>query len=347
MILKIKKQIEKELALYIKNINRIYRLKAISPLLVSSIEEFLKRNGKRIRPSLFVIAYLGFAKKVASGLYRSAISLELLHDFMLVHDDIIDKSLTRRGKPSMHALLNHYLRGYKNLKFDGQDLTIVIGDVMFAMAMEAFLAIREQPQRKEMALKQLCAAAFFTGCGEFLELLEGAKQIQNFSKSAVYRIYDLKTANYTFASPLAIGAILAGAGKKEVAQLFRYGICLGRAFQIKDDIIGIFGQEAKIGKSNLTDLQEGKKTLLVWSAYRMSNKKNRLSIQKLLAKKKVCQADLQFMRQLIIATGALEKTKKEVENLIHQANIILRKLRLRAKYKTLLSSYSEKILTLS
>ncbi|MCM8797591.1 MAG: polyprenyl synthetase family protein, partial [Candidatus Omnitrophica bacterium] len=134
MFLKIKNAIEKNIRAYINQVDSTYRLSKISSFLYKNIKEFISRKGKRIRPSLFVIGYLGFAKKVAPQLYRSAVSIELLHDFMLIHDDIIDKSERRRGKPSMHAIMNNHLKGRTNIKFNGIDLTIIIGDILYAMA---------------------------------------------------------------------------------------------------------------------------------------------------------------------------------------------------------------------
>ncbi|MDD5060118.1 MAG: polyprenyl synthetase family protein, partial [Candidatus Omnitrophica bacterium] len=149
MFLRIKIRIEKELSSYVQAIDKIYSLKRLSPILFKSIKEFILREGKRIRPILFCIGYLSYNKKTPPGLYRSALSLELLHDFMLVHDDIIDKSNMRRGKPSMHSLLKNYLAGCKETKFDSKDLAIVVGDVMYAMALDAFLAVKENKDRKE------------------------------------------------------------------------------------------------------------------------------------------------------------------------------------------------------
>ena len=196
MLLKIRKRLDRELARFLRDLDKEYGVKKISPLLSAYIREFVQRKGKRIRPLLFVVAYLGFAKKEAPGLYTSALSLELLHDFMLVHDDIIDKSDIRRGKPSLHRMFNAYLSRYKNLKFSGQDLAIVAGDVMYAIAIHAFLAIKENMPRKEMALKKFIRAAIYTGSGEFIELLCGIKDIANTSRQDIYNIYDFKTANY-------------------------------------------------------------------------------------------------------------------------------------------------------
>ena len=344
MLLKIRKRVDKELNNFLHTLDKDYSVKKISPLLFEYIREFVLRPGKRIRPILFVIAYLGFAKKETSGLYTSALSLELLHDFMLVHDDIIDKSDTRRGKPSMHRMFDIYLSRYKNLKFSGQDLAIVAGDVMYAIAIHAFLAIKENMARKERALKKFIRAAIYTGSGEFIELLCGTKNIARTSKEDIYKIYDFKTANYTFATPLASGAILAGAGDKEVERLFRYGIYLGRAFQIRDDILGMFSGEKKIGKSNLTDLKEAKKTLLVWRAYNQANAQDKKIIKSTLDKKNADRKDLLRMRKIVTATGSLDYCQKEIRRSMNQAQKLITSSRIGLAYKNALNTSAQEFL---
>ena len=158
---RVKTKIDAKLPEFIANIERRYSLNKISPLLFKSIKDFVLRKGKRIRPTLFVIGYLGFSKKPAANFYTTALAIEFLHDFLLVHDDIIDKSDTRRGKPSMHAMLNAHLSKYKNIKFNGQDLSIILGDVMYAIAINAFLSIKENMDRKEKALKKFSYTTLF------------------------------------------------------------------------------------------------------------------------------------------------------------------------------------------
>ena len=346
MIPEIKNRIEQELVSYIRSVDKTYSLSKISPLLYGSIKNFLSRKGKRVRPTLFILGYLGFAKKPAAGLYRSAISLELLHDFMLVHDDIIDKSSTRRGKPSMHEMLNKQLLNFKNIKFTGEDLTIVIGDVMYAMALEAFLSIKEDMPRKEAALRKLIQAALYTGSGEFIELLFGAKNIDAITENDIYKIYDYKTANYTFATPFCMGALLAGAGKEQTDILSKLGLYLGRAFQIKDDCIGLFGKERKTGKSNLTDLQEAKKTILIWYAYNKSPRRDKSAIKRIFSASKVSKKDLLIMRRIVSDSGALEYARKEINALIEKAESLHARSKMRPPFKLALMNYSKAMLKL-
>lgn len=346
MVYKIEKKIRQGLPKFISDIDRAYSLSKISPLLFKSIKEFVLRKGKLIRPTLFAAGYLGFSKKPARRLYTSALSLEFLHDFMLVHDDIIDKSNTRRGKPSMHKMLGGHLGRVKGAKVSGEDLAIVAGDVMYALGILAFLSIKESMARKEKALKKFIEAAVYTGGGEFIELLYGITDIEKINKADIYRIYDYKTANYTFAYPLSVGAILAGANQKQTDILFKYGIYLGRAFQIKDDILGMFSSQERIGKSALTDLQEAKKTVLIWYAYNHTGRLNKSVIKNTFAKKNIGRQDLLKMRKIITGSGAREFAQKEVLGMIKKAQRLLALSNISPGCKEFLDRYCRKILSL-
>jgi len=341
MFYQIKKKINSQLSQFLKNANKSYSLRAISPLLFKSITDFILRDGKRIRPALFIIGYEGFSKKRASGLYQSALCVELLHDFFLIHDDIIDKSDTRRGKPSLHKVFDKFLTKHKNIKFNGQDLAIVAADIIYALATKAFLSIKEDSQRKEKALERFIRSAVHTGCGEFIELLSGIKKIEEIDKKDIYKIYDYKTAHYTFASPLSMGALLAGAKQSAINKLSEFSLYLGRAFQIKDDTLSMFFDEKKIGKSALSDLQESKKTLLVWYAYNHTNKKNKSLIKSVLNKRKVTETDLLKMREIAKTSGALDYTQREINSLTRKAETIIQTIKMKAEYKNLLACYAK------
>ena len=263
---------------------------------------------------------------------------------MLVHDDIIDKSDMRRGAPSMHALLNRYLLSSKNVKFNGEDLAIVIGDVMYAMGLDAFLSVKEDLRRKEAALRKLISAALYTGSGEFIELLLGIKPIEKVTQEDIYKIYDYKTANYTFASPLTMGSTLAGAKISQTDKLFSYGLLLGRAFQIKDDIIGTFGKEKDTGKPNLTDIKEAKRTLLLWHAFNHTDKKDKFIIKRVMESKFSNNFELLKIRKIIAKSGALAYAENQIKYLSSKAKIQLHSLKMDSRYKQVLDNFSQRIL---
>lgn len=344
MVVEIKNKLEKELICFLRDAENGYRLRRLTPLLTGHIREFVLRPGKRLRPILFILAYKGLARRDGPGLYRSAISLELLHAFMLIHDDIIDKAERRRDKPSLHALLDKHLAQYAHVKFSGQDLSLVIGDILYAMAIAAFMSIKEDASRKEKALRKLIEAAVFTGSGEFIELLYGAGDINTLTRENVTRIYDYKTAHYTFVCPLTTAALLAGATRSTCNKLESCGILWGRAFQIRDDILGLFGDEVVTGKSTISDLQEGKKTILIWHAYRHANAKTKKIIRNVLETRNVTQTERVLMQNIIRETGALDYAEQRISALTREASRIVRTTTLQALYQKEMIAYVNAII---
>jgi geranylgeranyl diphosphate synthase type I len=342
----LKKRVDKELEQFIGEVDRKFGLKQTSPLIYESLKEYITRDGKRIRPVLVVSGFLAYADDTVPGLFTTALSIEILHDFMLIHDDIIDKSDTRRGDPAMHIMLGRHLARFKTPQVSGADLAIVIGDILYALGIEAFLAVDVPPARKEKALHQFIKAGVFTGVGEFIELETGLIDLDKLQKEAIYRVYDYKTAYYTFAYPLCIGATLAGADDTEVQKLCEYGTRLGRAFQIRDDIIGMFRDEQDIGKSALTDLQEAKKTVLIWYAYTNGADNQRKRVSELMQKPNIGIDDLREMRGILTDTGALDYAKSEIISLVAEAKEILKATAVKPGYRSMLLTFADKMLSL-
>ena len=346
MFSELKNILDDELVKFISHIDSRYSLSDTSTLLFNNIKHFILRKGKRIRPILFIIGYKGFSAKNPGNLYRSALAIELLHAFLLVHDDIVDNSDMRRGKASMHKLMERKIKKTKKAGFCGKNLAMITGDIMYAIAIEAFLSINEDHLRKEKALRKFIETACYTGCGEFMELLSSIEDISKIKKDRIYKIYDYKTAYYTFITPLITGAILAGASKKQTDKLYEFGISLGRAFQIKDDILGIFAQEKKTGKSNLSDLQEGRKTLLIWHAYTHADKQQKDQLNRILNKNKITRKDLNIARSIITDTGSLEYAKAQIKILLKRSGSIIQNLKMNLVYKKALLDYTLRILSI-
>jgi len=121
--------------------------------------------------------------------------------FFLIHDDIIDKSNTRRGKPSLHKVFDKFLAKHNNIKFNGQDLAIVAADIIYALAIKSFLSIKENSNRKEKALQRFIKATVHTGCGEFIELLSGIKNIEEIEKKEYLQNLRLQNCSLYFCLP--------------------------------------------------------------------------------------------------------------------------------------------------
>ena len=145
MIEMLKKNIDLSLVAFMDRVKQDFKFQLVKPILYESIREFSLRKGKRIRPLLLVLSYMGYSrkgKKISTSLYNASTCMEMLHNFMLIHDDIIDQSNLRRGKPTLHRLLGKTNKTENQEKL-GYDLGIIAGDIVYALAIDAFLAIKE------------------------------------------------------------------------------------------------------------------------------------------------------------------------------------------------------------
>ncbi|MFH1359488.1 MAG: polyprenyl synthetase family protein [Candidatus Omnitrophota bacterium] len=333
------KHIDQHLEKFLNKIRHDYYLHQVDPILYESIKDYALRKGKRIRPLLLILSYQGYKHKKngpSRSLYDASTCMELLHIFMLVHDDIIDRSDLRRGQPTMHRLLRKAAKTKEQDKL-GYDLSIVTGDILYSLAIDAFLSIREDPLRKEKALKYFIRTAAFTAIGEFIDVLQGVKKIQNVSQKDVLLTYRLKTARYTFECPLVVGAILAGASQRETQRLSRFGSYLGQAFQIQDDILGIFDSQKNIGKSILSDLAESKKTILTCHAYEHLKGRQKKQFLYYFEKNKKTYADLMAIRKILIQSGSLSYSLRKMTGLLKKAHHIFPSLSMKKEYRAMIN----------
>jgi geranylgeranyl diphosphate synthase type I len=344
MLKQIRKKIDEELDIFLKNDTLALSLAKTNHSLYRELSRFVLNGGKRIRPSLFILAYEGFSASKTKSIYKTAIAFELLHDFFLIHDDIIDRSDLRRGLPSIHRALSGKINPSSGLSLKGSDLAIIAGDILFSFALRAFLSAQNYSKNALPALEEFINCSFYTEVGEYIEMLESLKPIAKVKKDDIYKIYELKTAKYTFSYPLSIGAQLAQAPKKTTKALYNYGILLGTAFQIQDDIIGLFSNENKSGKSSLSDLNEAKKTILIYNAFKKACPGDKKIIKTLLSKPRANQQDLKKIRSLVEKTGSLTLAKKEVNLYFNKSKKILDGLKIKRRQKEELNLFAKQIL---
>jgi geranylgeranyl diphosphate synthase, type I len=340
MISILKKNINRSLATFMDKVKDDYTFHLVNPILYEAIREFSLRDGKRIRPLLLILSYMGYGKKrkrISASLYNASTCIELLHNFMLIHDDIIDRSNLRRGKPTLHKILGKTVKTADPKRL-GYDLGIIAGDIVYALAIDAFLSINESPKRKEKALRYFIQTAAFTAMGEFIDTVYGVEKLSKIREKDVFLNYTLKTARYTFDCPLVVGALLAGAGKRDIALLSKLGLLIGQAFQIQDDIIGIFGSEANIGKPILSDLAESKKTLLVCHAYRKLRGPKRAAFMTCFNKKNKTYKDLIAIRKIFLDSGSLAYSLQQVKSRFDTTLDILQSLKMKDKYRKIIKT---------
>jgi geranylgeranyl diphosphate synthase, type I len=235
---------------------------ALGPV-ADELRAFLS-GGKRIRPVLLLLGYEAALGEDRRRVLGPALALELLHTCALVHDDVIDQASTRRGRPTVHHAFArvHRESGWAGAPMAyGEAVAILVGDLAFVHADELFLDAEVPAERLLAGLRHFGTLREEVMAGQYLDLHAAASATTD--RATALSVATLKSGRYSIARPLELGALLAGAEMDLVAGLGRFGDPLGRAFQVRDDLLGVFGDQAATGKSVASDLSEGKRTLLV------------------------------------------------------------------------------------
>jgi len=277
------------------------------------IQQTILNGGKRLRPYLLLLCYNGFGGKNYIQAIQIAAAHELLHQCLLIHDDIIDRDYIRHGKDN--------LSGYIKKRFDslGSDANhyaaseaILAGDLLLSSTYQVINDSAIDPTIKQLVTANVHQAMQQVAAGELLDIESALRPIE-ISKPIV--IADLKTASYSFSLPLINGAILAGALSSEIKHLNTIGHDLGIAYQLQDDLLGLFGDDLVTGKPNITDISEGKHTLLIKMAY---EKASALERQLINDKMGIGKADItveaiEEIKKIVISTGAYNSTKTIID----------------------------------
>lgn len=291
--------------------------------------EYAKRPGKRVRPYLVSLGWeLASGSGAApEGVARFAAGLELLHAFLLVHDDIADRAETRRGEPALHVQLRpapSALHTEGDRRRIGNDLGVVAGDFLYTASLQAMLgAPGLDPARVAAALGEVLAVCRETALGQYDDIAYAVRPLAEITPDDVLEVHRRKTARYTFEAPLVAGARLAGADEATVEALRRYSRAAGIAFQIEDDLLSLFSPEEETGKPNLADLREGKKTWPVVAAYRGATADERVWLEELFVRGDASVRDLARLTQLVRRTGALAAARNLVEAYVREAEAAL------------------------
>lgn len=246
---------------------RLARLHPALQPLADELRAFLDRGGKRLRPVLLLLGH-ELAGGDADDVVGAAVAVELLHTCALLHDDVIDAATTRRGHPTSHVTFaaRHRATGAAgDADRYGEAVAILLGDLAFVHADEALLTCRVAPDRLLAGMAAFVRLREEVMAGQALDVHAAATRATDVALAL--RVATLKSGRYSVTRPLQLGAVLAGADPVLLDTLDRVGEPLGRAFQLRDDVLGVFGDQATTGKSASGDLAEGKRTLLVAEAW--------------------------------------------------------------------------------
>ncbi|HEV2412378.1 MAG TPA: polyprenyl synthetase family protein [Candidatus Saccharimonadales bacterium] len=270
------------------------------------VMSILARGGKRMRGSLAMATYNMFGGKDEAMIIQAARALEMVHAYLLVIDDIADRSPLRRGGPTAHLLFekyydDHHLHGDK-VHF-GQAMGMTAGLLGVHMAELTIDDMEIEPQKWAKAFKSLHQNLVHTIFGQLRDALEEMRD--DVTEHDAMAVAKLKTAHYSFVNPMQFGAILAGASDKDLDTLTKFGLEAGVAFQVVDDIQGVFGSEKELGKSVSSDISEGKMTILTTYALAHGSSQDQATLRGALGNQQLSNELLEQAREILKNTSAL------------------------------------------
>lgn len=288
--------------------------------------DVLSRGGKRIRGALTMFAYEMHGGKDMDVALRAARIMEIVQTYLLVVDDVFDRSKTRRGKPSAHVM-HQAIHSTKSWKDDslhfGESMAFNSSLVGLHVAMQMTAKLPIKPSVVLKALEVLNTNLQITCEGQANDIFN--EVIETSDRARIENVLIWKTAYYTFVNPLQFGAILASADAKALTNLKEYSLQAGRTFQITDDILGTFGSEFDSGKSPMDDLREGKRTLLTYYALNHADKDDAYYLNSMLGNQDLTQAQFKKCKEIIYNSGAYEFALSEAKHSAHEASTLVSK----------------------
>ena len=269
------------------------------------LREFAMRPGKRIRGALAMVAYDMFGGTNRRAALDLALAVELIQNYLLIVDDVMDRSDLRRGGLALHRQYQQVLQHeYDTAEHQhlGNMIGVNAGLIDHHLSMLVLSCVPEAPERIVRAQQLFQANIAATGFGQIDDLLNEAGQ--DLTLDSLRHMYMLKSSYYSFVNPLQLGAVLAGAPEAVLEPIKRLGEQAGLAFQLQDDLLGMFGDTRATGKSSMDDLREGKRTLLIRHGLAHADAGQKHVLQAALGNKSVTPAQHREVQRILIATGS-------------------------------------------
>lgn len=297
---------------------------------VEVFEDICTRGAKRARGAFSYYVYKMYGGKNDTEALKMGIVLELVHAYLLLLDDFMDRSALRRGGPTAHVLMNEYyskqgFRGGDPSHF-GDSIAVTIGAAGFHMAMDLLMSLDFSSDILKALSNNLNEKIEITAFGQITDVVNSHNP--NVTEDDVLKMLEWKTGVYTYENPIHTGAIMAGNGnKEELSKLSEYALPAGIAFQIQDDILGIFGNSGDTGKSVYDDLREGKYTLLMHHALEVGSKEQVEVLRANLGNQSAGERELNDVKTILVESGSLEYSKNKAKELVLKAKDSLEKNR--------------------
>lgn len=295
----------------------------------TSLYELIKSGGKRFRPNITALSYEIFGGTKPETIVSIAAAQELLHLSLLIHDDIIDRDYVRYGVPNIagryKAFYQKHVTHETELAHFSHSAAILAGDLLLAGAHQLITKSGAPLEQKQIAHNLLARSVFDVAGGE---LLDTEASFLPYTPGDALKIALYKTARYSFVIPLLTGAKLATITKEQETHLQEYAEALGIAYQLVDDLLGVFSDEKTTGKTVLGDIREGKQTFLVEKAMEGMNTDDKILFNLAFGNPHATREAIYQAKQLLATSGGKQKTEEAINNYRTQAFQAAAKLQL-------------------
>jgi geranylgeranyl diphosphate synthase type I len=273
-------------------------------------------SGKRLRSAFCYWGWRAAGQSDCEAVVKAAAAMELVHAAAKVHDDVIDASPTRHGVPTAHVALDRLVECGDSPGLGGTALALLLGDMLAAWSVQLFASCGLPGAFIERARPLWASLTRELIAGEILDVMLSHRPVP---VDIARQIARLKSSRYSVELPLHLGARLGGASQSTVQTLAAYGRPVGEAFQLRDDLLGVFGDPHLTGKSNLDDLTGGKPTVLLAITRSLASPPQRACIDRLMGRTSLTRADADEVRQVMQVTGAREQAEQLVRERHEQA----------------------------
>lgn len=317
-----KQLVDADIADYSKQVRTqtLQQYGANSRLEIDAYLNMLSRGGKRLRGALTMLAYQMSGGTDQQMIIQAARAVEMMHAYILIIDDIQDRSPARRGGPTAHISLADYHR-QNELAGDSAHFGVAIAlnaALAGAHAAQIILAnLNVDPALRLSAVSIINRTMITTAHGQTNDVMN--EVVAHVTTQDITRVLQWKTAEYTFLNPLCIGMVLAGADCHATDAIRDYAMNAGMAFQITDDILGTFGSEFESGKSPMDDTREGKRTVLTAYALERANDADKDFLLQMLGNGSLAPAQFERCKTILVKTGALEHAQEQAKLHVTQA----------------------------
>ncbi|MBH2007288.1 polyprenyl synthetase family protein [Candidatus Saccharibacteria bacterium] len=311
-------------AYFAENIQEAAHISRYYEQLWQDMHRLIKSGGKRLRPRMVLRAHKAFGGMESQQVVLIATSQELLHMSLLVHDDVIDRDYVRYGVDNIAG--NYFKTNYRAVADEvdrlhyAQSAALLAGDLLISGSYR-MMAESGADTKALSAVQAIHSKSIFDVAGG--ELIDTEAAFREMGDVDAHTVALYKTASYTFVGPLTIGATLAGASSQSIERLKQFAQDLGIAYQLRDDVIGIFGDESTIGKPTISDIREGKHTFMVEEFYEQASNVQKQRFEQYFGSKDVTHDEAEDIKQLLIESGALARTETAITQYAQKADDVL------------------------